>query len=397
MREVVSADEERIGTREMTEKIPLLDLHAQFRTIESEVREAIDRVFSSQHFILGPEVEALEAELAPYVGCKYGIGVTSGSDALLIALMVMGIGPGDEVVTSPYTFFATAGAIVRLGAKPVFVDIEPDSFNIDPQKLEAVWTSRTKAVIPIHLFGQAADMAPIMKLCATKKIPIIEDAAQAIGTEYQGKRAGSLGSMACFSFFPSKNLGAMGDGGMVTTNDPGLAEKLKIFRSHGSKPKYFHKYVGGNFRLDALQAAILRAKFKHLDLWTQRRQENADRYDQLFLKAGAQKWIQIPWRRKGDRHIFNQYVIRTPKRDELRKFLGDQGIQSEVYYPLSLHEQECFRSLGYKKGDFPESEKAAAGSLALPIYPELTENQQGQVVETVSAFFSNRRTTCNPS
>jgi dTDP-4-amino-4,6-dideoxygalactose transaminase len=372
----------------MNEKVQLLDLKAQFRSIEKDVREAIDRVLASQHFILGPEVEALEAEVAPYVGCKHAIGVTSGSDALLIALMVLGVGPGDEVVTTPFTFFATVGAIVRVGAKPVFADIEPTSFNIDPAKLEKVLTNRTKAVIPVHLFGQTADMDPIMKLCAPRKIAVIEDAAQAIGTEYQGKRAGSIGSIGCFSFFPSKNLGAMGDGGMVSTNDPELAEKLKIFRSHGSKPKYFHKYVGGNFRLDALQAAVLRAKLKHLDAWTQKRLENADRYDRLFTDAGLPRWVRIPWRRKGDRHIFNQYVIRTPKRDELRKYLGDQGVQTEIYYPLSLHMQECFKDLGYKPGDFPESEKAAADTVALPIYPELPPAHQERVVSVIRDFLN---------
>lgn len=372
----------------MNGKVPLLDLQAQFRSIEKDVRAAIDRVLSTQHFILGPEVEALEAEVAPYVGSKHAVGVTSGSDALLVSLMVLGIGPGDEVVTTPYTFFATVGAIVRVGAKPVFVDIESTSFNLDPNKLEKVLSGRTKAVIPVHLFGQTAEMNPIMKLCAARRIRVIEDAAQAIGTEYQGKRAGSFGTVSCFSFFPSKNLGAMGDGGMVTTNDPELAEKLKVYRSHGSKPKYYHKYVGGNFRLDALQAAILRAKFKHLDSWTEKRIENADRYDRLFKEAGAEKWIRLPWHRTGDRHIFNQYVIRAPKRDELRAFLAEKGIQTEIYYPLSLHQQECFKNLGYKTGDFPESEKAAADSLALPIYPELTPAQQERVALTIRDFFN---------
>lgn len=370
----------------MNDKIPLLDLKAQFKTIEKDVREAMERVFASQHFILGPEVAALEEQVASYTGCKHGIGVTSGSDALLISLMVLGIKPGDEVITTPFTFFATVGAIARMGAKPVFVDIEPNSFNIDPKKFEAAITERTKAAIPVHLFGQCADMTPIMKICEAKKIPIIEDAAQAIGTEYQGKRAGSIGTIGCFSFFPSKNLGAMGDGGMTTTNDPELAEKLKIFRAHGSKPKYFHKYIGGNFRLDALQAVILQAKLKHLDSWSKGRQENAATYDRLFKEAGAEKWITLPWRRSGDRHIFNQYVIRAPKRDELRKFLADNGVSTEIYYPLSLHMQECFAYLGHKEGDFPESEKAAAGSLALPIYPELTTSQQERVVSTICDF-----------
>ncbi|MFH1262550.1 MAG: DegT/DnrJ/EryC1/StrS family aminotransferase [Pseudomonadota bacterium] len=371
----------------MTGKVPLLDLHAQYRSIESELRAALEKVFASQHFILGPEVEALEKEIAPYVGCQHGIGVTSGSDALLVSLMVLGVGPGDEVITVPHTFFATVGAISRLGAKPVFVDVEPTSFNMDPKKLEKAFTSRTKALIPVHLFGQAADMAPIVDLCKKRNVPIIEDAAQAIGTEYQGKRVGTFGTTCCFSFFPSKNLGAMGDGGMVTTNDPDLAEKLRIYRGHGSKPKYYHKYVGGNFRLDALQAAILRVKFKHLDSWTKKRQENADRYDRLFKDAGLEKFVTLPWRRKGDRHIFNQYVIRGPKRDELKKHLTEKGVGTEIYYPLPLHLQECFRDLGHKTGDFPESEKAANDSMAVPIYPELTPAQQEQVVGVIREFY----------
>jgi dTDP-4-amino-4,6-dideoxygalactose transaminase len=372
----------------MTTKVQLLDLKAQFKTIETEVREAIDRVFDSQHFILGPEVESLENEIARYVGCRYGIGVTSGSDALLISLMALGVGPGDEVVTTPYTFFATVGAITRLGATPVFVDIEPSSFNIDPGKIERVLTSRTRALIPVHLYGQAAEMSPIMDLCSSRKIPVIEDAAQAIGTEYRGTRAGSIGTVGCFSFFPSKNLGAMGDGGMTTTNDPDLAEKLRIFRSHGSKPKYYHKYVGGNFRLDALQAAVLRAKLRHLDGWSAKRLENADRYDRLFRDASLSGEVALPWRRSGDRHIFNQYVIRTAKRDELREYLSKREIQTEIYYPLSLHMQECFKDLGYKVGDFPESERAAAETLALPIYPELPPEHQERVVGTIREFFS---------
>lgn len=371
----------------MTETIPLLDLHAQFRSIESEIRAAMDRVLESQHFILGPEVNALEKEIAAYARCQYAIGVTSGSDALLVALMVLGVGPGDEVVTSPHTFFATVGAISRLGAKPVFADIELDSYNLDPKKIERVLTPKTRALIPVDLFGQAADMGPMMKLCTDRKIPIIEDAAQAIGTEYQGKRIGSLGAIGCFSFFPSKNLGGFGDGGMVTSNDPTLAEKLKIFRAHGSKPKYFHKYVGGNFRLDALQAAVLRVKLKYLDQWTSARQRNADRYDRLLANGKLEEFVTPPWRRPGDRHIFNQYVIRVKKRDELRKHLSDHGIQTEIYYPLPMHMQECFAYLGYKRGDFPLAERAADETFAIPVYPELTESQQARVIETIQAFY----------
>jgi len=371
----------------VNERIPLLDLRSQFRTIEKEARAAIDRVLASQRFILGPEVEALEQEISAYVGCKFGVGVSSGSDALLIALMVLGVGPGDEVITSPYTFFATGGAISRVGARPVYVDIEPNSFNIDPNKVESAITKKTKAIIPVHLFGQGAEMKPILDAADRHGIPVIEDAAQAIGAEYQGRRLGSMGRIGCFSFFPSKNLGAFGDAGMVTTNDADLAEKLRIFRSHGSKPKYFHKWIGGNFRIDALQAAILRAKFAHLETWTKARQRNADRYDRLFTEAGVSEFVTTPWRRPGDRHIFNQYVLRTKRRDDLKKFLAEKGIETEIYYPLPLHLQECFAYLGYKKGACPESERAAQDTLAIPVYPEITESQQARVVETIRAFF----------
>jgi dTDP-4-amino-4,6-dideoxygalactose transaminase len=370
----------------VSEKIPLLDLQAQFRVVEKDVRSAIDRVLSSQRFILGPEVEGLEQEVSAYVGCRFGIGVSSGSDALLIALMALGVGPGDEVVTSPYTFFATGGAIARVGAKPVYVDIEPRSFNVDPKKAESALTKKTKAVIPVHLFGQGSDMAPILEMAKSRGLAVIEDAAQAIGAEYQGKRLGSMGVVGCLSFFPSKNLGAMGDAGMVTTNDAELAEKLRIFRSHGSKPKYFHKWIGGNFRIDAIQAAILRAKFPHLENWTKARQQNAERYDRIFKEAGLEEFVALPWRRAEDRHIFNQYVIRVKRRDELKKHLAVKGIETEIYYPLPLHLQECFAYLGYKKGSCPESEKAAQETLAIPNYPEITEEQQGRVVAVIREF-----------
>lgn len=374
------------------EEIPLLDLKTQFHMIENEVREAMDRVLSSQRFILGPEVEALENEIASYVSCKSGIGVSSGSDAVLIALMVLDVGPKDEVITSPYTFFATVGAIARVGAKPVFVDIEADSYGLNPGQVEEKITPATKVMMPVHLFGQAAKIGPLLSLSHEKNIPIVEDAAQALGTEYQGRRVGSFGEIGCFSFFPSKNLGAMGDGGMVTTNNAELAEKFRVFRFHGSKPKYFHKFVGGNFRLDALQAAILRVKLKYLDAWTEKRQYNANTYDQLFLEAKVKDFVQTPWRRKGDRHIFNQYVIRAKKRDALKKFLTENGIQTEIYYPQPLHLQECFKYLGYKKGDFPESEKAAEESLAIPVYPELSKDQLTRVVETIQKFYQSGST-----
>jgi dTDP-4-amino-4,6-dideoxygalactose transaminase len=371
----------------MTEKIPLLDLHAQFSSIERDIRNAIDRVLQSQHFILGPEVEALEAEVAKYTQAGYGIGVTSGSDALLMALMVLGIGPGDEVITTPHTFFATVGAISRVGAKAVFVDIEPRSFNLDPNRLEKAITPKTKAVIPVHLFGQTADMKPIMEICRKKDISVIEDAAQAIGSEYQGKKAGLFGDLACWSFFPSKNLGAMGDAGMITTQNEELARKLKVYRSHGSQPKYFHKYVGGNFRIDAMQAAILRAKLPHLDSWTEKRQQNAKAYDSLWKEVKLEDEVSPPWKRPGDRHIFNQYVIRIKNRDGLKKHLEQNGIATEIYYPQPMHLQACFADLNYRAGDFPEAEKAAADSLALPIYPELMNSQLKRVVETISNFY----------
>ncbi len=374
----------------MNDKIPLLDLHTQFKEIEKDVRSAIERIFLSQNFILGPEVDNLEQEIASYVSCKSGIGTSSGSDAVLAALMALKIGPQDEVITSSYTFFATAGAISRVGAKPVFVDIEPNSFNLNVGKIERLITKQTKAVIPVHLFGQACEMAPLLELCKTKNIPMIEDAAQAIGTEYQGKRIGSFGVIACFSFFPSKNLGAMGDGGMVTTNDESLAEKLRILRSHGSKPKYFHHVIGGNFRLDALQAAILQAKFKYLDAWTLARQRNADIYDQLIQQEELEEFITPPWRRLNDRHIFNQYVIRAKNRDHLKNHLSEQGIQTEIYYPLPMHLQPCFSYLGHQKGDFPEAEKAAQESLAIPIYPELNKNQQEQIVVSIKEFYKQK-------
>jgi dTDP-4-amino-4,6-dideoxygalactose transaminase len=371
----------------MTEKVPLLDLKGQFRSLEKELREAIDRVLQSQYFILGPEVEGLEKEVAPYVGCRHAIGVSSGSDALLVALMALDLRPGDEVITTPFTFFATAGAVARMGARPVFVDIEPRSFNLDPERLAAAFTSRTKAVIPVHLFGQAAEMDPIAELCRERGVPIVEDAAQAIGTEYRGRRVCSLGAIGCLSFFPSKNLGALGDGGMVTTNDDALAHRLRILRAHGSEPKYYHKWIGGNFRLDALQAAVLRVKLRHLDAWSEARRRNADRYDRMFAQADLGENVITPWRRPGDRHIFNQYVLRVRNRDALRKRMTEQGVATEIYYPLSLHMQECFAYLGHGKGDFPESEKAAADSIAVPIYPELAEAQQARVVEVIREFY----------
>jgi dTDP-4-amino-4,6-dideoxygalactose transaminase len=363
--------------------VPLLDLKAQYATIKSEVEAAIAEVLESQHFILGPKVEQCEKAVAAYSSCSHAIGVSSGSDALLACLMAENIGSGDEVITTPYTFFATAGAIARLGATPVFVDIDPVSYNIDPAQIAAKVTKKTRALIPVHLYGQMADMDAIMQIADQHKLVVIEDAAQAIGAEYKGRRAGSIGHYGCFSFFPSKNLGAAGDGGMIVTNDAQRAEKLRIIRGHGSKPKYYHKIVGGNFRLDAIQAAIVTAKLQHLDSWTAGRQRNAKKYDQLFAAAGLSA---ITPKVVGSRHIFNQYVVRVERRNELQAFLQKKGIGTEVYYPVPMHLQECFAYLGVKPGAFPESERAAAETLALPVYPEVSEQQLQYVAECVTEF-----------
>jgi dTDP-4-amino-4,6-dideoxygalactose transaminase len=369
-------------------KVPLLDLKAQYHSIKAEIGAAIDAVLESQHFILGPTVEECERRIADYSACKFGVGVTSGTDALLLALMAEGIGPGDEVITTPFTFFATAGSIARVGAKPVFVDICPKSYNIAASKIEKHVTKNTKAIMPVHLFGQCAEMDPILEIAGRHGLVVIEDAAQAIGAEYKGRRAGSMGHYGCFSFFPSKNLGGGGDGGMVVTQDPERADRLRILRVHGSKPKYYHKVIGGNFRLDALQAAIVGAKLPHLDAWTAGRQANAQRYRRLFQEAGLveQGLVVLPAEIPERRHIYNQFVVRVPRRDELRKHLTDQGIGTEIYYPVPLHLQECFRYLGYGEGDCPESEAAARDTVALPIYPELTDEQIRCVVDCTGRF-----------
>jgi dTDP-4-amino-4,6-dideoxygalactose transaminase len=372
--------------------VPLLDLKAQYSTIREEVRAAVDRVMESQVFIMGPEVTALEQEVAAYSQVRFGIGMSSGTDAILAALMAMDIGPGDEVVTTPYTFFATAGAIARLGAKPVFVDIDPLTYNIDPARIGTAITPRTRAIMPVHLFGQMADMDPIMEIAERHNLIVIEDAAQAIGAEYKGRRAGSIGHMGCFSFFPSKNLGGFGDGGMAVTSHPALAEKLDILRKHGSKPKYYHKIVGGNFRLDAIQAAVLRVKLKYLDQWTEGRQRNAAIYRQLFAGANIEKaGVAPPLELPQVRHIYNQFVLRVPQRDALMTHLKQRQIGTEVYYPVPMHLQECFAALGYKGGDFGESERAALESVALPIYPELTEEMIASVVQAVTEFYAGNR------
>jgi dTDP-4-amino-4,6-dideoxygalactose transaminase len=376
--------------------VPLLDLKAQYQTIKPEIQGALDVVLESQHFIMGPQVEELERSVASYSGVKYGVGVSSGTDALLVALMALDIKPGDEVITTPFTFFSTAGVIARLQARPVFVDIDPVTFNVDPGKIETAITPRTRAIIPVHLFGQCADMDPILTVAHRYGLLVLEDAAQSIGAEYKGKKAGSMGDLGIFSFFPSKNLGGFGDGGMVVTNDDRLYEKLVILRVHGSKPKYFHKVVGGNFRLDTLQAAVLSVKLKYLDGWSLKRRENAGAYDEGLNDSGlaGQGFVTTPvpvFKAGGDRnyHIYNQYTVRADHRDKIRAFLKANGIGTEIYYPLPLHLQECFRPLGYKKGDFPVAEAAAADVLSLPVYPELSPAQKEYVLRKIGEFYGH--------
>ncbi len=369
--------------------VPLLDLTAQYGPLKEEMMREISAICDSQHFILGPKVEKFEKEAAEYCHSDFAVGVTSGSDALIIALMVEGIGPGDEVITTPFTFFATVGAIVRVGATPVFADIDPATFNINPARIEEKITSRTRAIIPVHLFGQTADMDPIMEIARKHNLVVIEDACQAIGAEYKGRRAGSIGDYGCFSFFPSKNLGCFGDGGLVTCADPEKAKRLKIFRNHGQSGTYMHEYVGGNFRLDALQAAVLSIKLPHLDAWSKARQHNAAEYRELFAAAGLTEKITLPQEAAYPvRHIYNQFCILTPEgtRDELRAHLQSKGIGCAVYYPLSLHLQPCFRPLGGKEGDMPASEAASRRILALPIYPESTRAQREEVVDAIADF-----------
>lgn len=376
---------ETAKVEETMQKVPLLDLKAQYLSIKDEIDAAIKRVIESQRFILGPEVEALEREVADYCGCKHGIGVSSGTDALLVSLMALGIGPGDEVITTPFTFFATVGSIMRLGATPVFADIDPDTFNIDPEQIRKAVTANTKAILPVHLFGQAAEMDPILEIAQEHGIPVVEDAAQAIGAEYRGRRAGSMGTLGCFSFFPSKNLGAFGDGGMITTDNDELAEKIRIIRNQGAKPKYFHKIVGGNFRLDAIQAAILRVKLRHLDSWTEKRIQNAAYYTKGLQDAGlVADGKVIPPKIVQSRHIFNQYVIRVKNRDGLKAHLKENGIDTEIYYPKAMHLQECMKHLAAPS--LPESEAAADEVLALPIYPELGTEHLEYALAQILAF-----------
>jgi dTDP-4-amino-4,6-dideoxygalactose transaminase len=384
--------------------VPLLDLKAQFAQIRAEVMPVIDQVCAGQHFILGEHVRALEEEVARYCGASAGIGVSSGTDALLIALMVLEIGAGDEVITSPFTFFATAGTIARVGARPVFCDIDPETFNLSPAAVQAfidercetqgerlinrATGGRIKALMPVHLYGQSADMDPLMAIARRYHLKVIEDAAQAIGTEYtNGTRAGTIGDIGCFSFFPSKNLGAFGDAGLCTTNDLELAARMRVLRVHGGQPKYFHAVIGGNFRIDELQAAVLRVKLKYLDGWTSARQRNAAYYDTAFAGAGLGANLRTPFANAG-RHIFNQYVVRAQNRAALRVRLTERSIGSEIYYPVPLHLQTCFAYLNHRAGDFPHSERAAGETLALPIYPELDQTQLRHVVATIAEFYA---------
>ncbi len=369
-------------------KVPLLDLAEQNQSLRSEIEAALGRVLDTNGFILGAEVAALEKELAEYSGVKHAIGCASGTDALLLALMAFDIGAGDEVITTPYSFFATVSAITRLGAKPVFVDIDPNTYNLDVAQIEAKITENTKAIQPVHLYGQCAEMTELRKIAEKHGIPLVEDAAQAIGAEENGVRAGAMSEIGCFSFYPSKNLGGMGDGGFMTTDDDRLAHKLNALRVHGSFERYYHKWVGLNSRLDGFQGAVLRVKLPHLDAWSDKRKENADYYRQLFTDAGLTEQIALPFERENVRHIYNQFVIRVPeRRDDLRKFLTDNEIGTDVYYPVSLHLQECFENLGLREGDFPESERASRETLALPIFPELKRAQQEFVVEKIAEFF----------
>jgi dTDP-4-amino-4,6-dideoxygalactose transaminase len=371
-----------------TRQVPLLDLQAQHRSIREEVLAEITRVVDSQKFILGDDVKALEGEIAAYCSAKFAIGCASGSDALFLALLAAGIGPGDKVLTTPYTFFATVGAICRAGATPVFADIEPDTFNISTDLVKAALAQHPeiRAMIPVHLFGACADMDPLCAMAAERGIVVIEDAAQSIGSEYKGRRAGTVGDIGCFSFFPSKNLGAYGDGGILTTNNPALAEKLAAMRVHGSKKKYYHEWIGVNSRLDALQAAILRIKLRRLDEWTEGRQRNADMYREMLRRLDVPITLPEPTSYQ-NRHIYNQFVICGERRDELQAYLKQNGIGTEVYYPLPMHVQTCFAHLGYAEGDFPVSERLAKESLALPVYPELAPDDIAYVCTTIKAFY----------
>ncbi len=367
-------------------KVPLLDLQPQYQSLRQEILDAVTRVCDSQRYIMGPEIRALESELAAQIGVRETIAVSSGTDALLVALMALGVAAGDEVVTSPYSFFATAGSIARLGARPVFIDIDPTTFNLDAAAVKQALSPRTKAVVPVHLFGLSADLDPLLDAASRAGVAVVEDAAQAIGATYRARAVGTCGTMGCFSFFPSKNLGAFGDAGLVVTDDPATAERVRVLREHGMSPKYHHAAVGGNFRMDALQAAILRVKARHLPAWIEARRVNASRYVRLFRDAGLEGRVILPQEPQGYRHVFNQFVIRTPARDALKRHLDAHGIGNEIYYPVPLHLQPCFASLGYQAGAFPEAERASRESLAIPIYGELTVEQQQAVVGAIREF-----------
>jgi dTDP-4-amino-4,6-dideoxygalactose transaminase len=371
-------------------QVPLLDLQAQYAPLRDEILAAVTRVCDSQRYIMGPEVEALERELARLLEVEHAVAVSSGTDALLLALMTLGVGRGDEVITPAYSFFATAGVIVRVGARPVFVDIEPSTFNIDPSQLQAAITARTKAIIPVHLFGLSADLDPILDQSSRAGVPVIEDAAQAIGATYKGRQVGGRATLGCFSFFPSKNLGAFGEAGLLTTKDAGMAARARLLRVHGMEPKYYHHVVGGNFRMDELQAAVLRVKAPHLAAWTEARRVNASRYVRMFEAAGLLERVALPTEPSGRRHIFNQFVLRTPDRDALKRHLDSRGVGNEIYYPVPFHLQPCFADLGYARGAFPNAERAASESLAIPIYGELTTEQQSTVVNAVAEFIQAR-------
>jgi dTDP-4-amino-4,6-dideoxygalactose transaminase len=364
--------------------VPLLDLQAQYAPLRRQILEAIERVCDSQRFIMGPDVADLERELAAALEVGDAVAVSSGTDAILAALMTLGIGPGDEVITTAFSFFATAGCISRVGATPVFVDVCPDTCNIDPEAVRMAITPSTRAIMPVHLYGLCADMDPIVAVARERNIPVIEDACQAIGARYRGRQAGSIGLAGCFSFFPSKNLGAFGDAGLIVTGDAALARELRLFRNHGADPKYIHRRIGGNFRMDTLQAAVLRVKLPHLDRWTDMRRANAARYGELFAAANLVGTVALPAEPAGCRHIFHQYVVRVPRRDAVRQHLLDAGIGTEVYYPVPFHLQECFAPLGYQRGAFPHAEAAADSVLALPIYAELTAAQQAAVVAAIA-------------
>ncbi|MFD0680813.1 MULTISPECIES: DegT/DnrJ/EryC1/StrS family aminotransferase [unclassified Paenibacillus] len=371
-------------------KVPMLDLTIQYSQLKLEIQDALEAVMSTSHFILGPNVKKLEADIAEYSQVKYGIGVANGSDALHISLMACGVGPGDEVITTSFTFFATAGAIARIGAIPVFVDIDPVTFNIDPSLIEEKITSKTKAIIPVHLYGQTADMDPILEIAKKYRLYVIEDAAQAIGSEYKGRKVGEFGDTCCYSFFPTKNLGAYGDAGMIVTNNAELAEKISVIRVHGSKPKYYHHVLGYNSRLDEMQAAILNVKFPHLDDWSRLRREKAANYTELLNEQVSNSKVQTPVEAEGHHHIYHQYTLRVKRRDELQSFLQEQGVSTMIYYPKPLHLQPVFSELGYKEGDLPHTEKAAEEAISLPIFPELTTEQQQYVVAKIADFYKEK-------